>query len=84
MKKFEESSDMKFVACAIAAGVKVVSFEKDSSTNQITWYLEKSDLLSRIDREYFAGTLNLPVRILFYHWDILKTQTNTHKKYEHE
>ena len=76
LKNLQKCTNRKFAVIASAAGVKVVTFERNPKTNQITWYLEKSDLLDRVNKEFFLGTLCLPVNNIFHYLELYTSQTN--------
>ncbi len=73
----QRSTDLKFAVSAKAAGVEIIASERDPQTGKYTWFLQRSDLLDRVNQEYIAGTLCLPVQMVFYNLEILKSQINS-------
>lgn len=73
----QKTTDLKFAVSAKTAGVTIVTSARNPKTGQYMWYLKRSNLLDRVNQEYISGTLCLPVQMVFYNLEILKSQINS-------
>lgn len=78
--KLYASKDFNLVVCAKTAGIKIEASEQNSN-GQYIWYLERSNLLDRVLKSYFTGTLTLPVQQLFFNQKLIKSQINSKNNY---
>lgn len=79
MKKISElyqTTDMNLVVSAITAGAQIHNSERNKD-HQTVWYLERSAGLDRVIESYFAGTLSLPVQLLFFNQRLIKNQVSS-------